>query len=78
MKNFIAHTEDSRQELLKSISCASLEDLFSQIPVKFESFDLGNPLSEMETQKKIKALAHRNNCEYITFMGGQLSIRACG
>ena len=34
MKNFIAHTDNTRQEMLKDISCQSIEDLFKQIPIK--------------------------------------------
>ena len=52
MKNFIAHTEETRQEMLNDISCVSIEDLFKQLPVKFKNFNIGHPLSEMETQKK--------------------------
>ena len=70
MKNFIAHTEDTRREMLNSIGCNSLDDLYKQIPVKFENFKLSNPLSEMETQKKVKAIAKKNKTEYITFLGG--------
>lgn len=70
MKNFIAHTDNIRQEMLNSISCSSLEDLFKQIPVKFKDFDLKNPLSELETQKQVKALAKRNKTEFASFLGG--------
>ena len=70
MKNFIAHTDNIRQEMLNSISCSSLEDLFKQIPVKFKDFDMKNPLSELETQKQVKALAKRNKTEFASFLGG--------
>lgn len=70
MKNFIAHTDAVRKEMLNAISCASVEDLFKQIPVKFNEFNMGNPLSEMEAQKKVKALARLNKTEYSNFMGG--------
>lgn len=70
MKNFIAHTEETRNEMLKSISCNSVEDLFKQIPVLFKNFDMNKPLSEMDTQKKVKSLAKKNKTEYITFLGG--------
>ena len=45
MKNFIAHTDKTRQEMLESISCNTIEDLFKQIPVFFIDFDMQNPLS---------------------------------
>ncbi len=70
MKNFIAHTDDIRQEMLESINYSSIEDLFKQIPIQFENFKMSEPLSEMETQKKIKALAKKNKTEYISFLGG--------
>lgn len=70
MKNFFAHTDEIRQEMLKSINYQSLDDLYKQIPVKFNNFKLLNPLSEMETQKQIKNLAKKNKTEYISFLGG--------
>ena len=70
MKNFISHTEAIREEMLKSINCSSLDDLYKQIPVKIDKFDLQNPLSELEAQKKIKELAKKNKTEYVNFVGG--------
>ncbi len=70
MKNFIAHTNDERREMLNSVSCNTIEDLFKQIPVIFNEFKMDNPLSELETQKKIKALARKNGTEYSSFLGG--------
>lgn len=70
MKNFLAHTDDIRNAMLKEVSCASLEDLFSRIPAKFKNFAMGNPLSEMEAQRQVKALARKNKTEYSNFMGG--------
>lgn len=70
MKNFIAHTDTVRNEMLESISCMTPEDLFKQIPVKFKDFNMGNPLSEMLTQKQIKSLARKNGTEYSSFLGG--------
>lgn len=70
MKNFIAHTDEVRKEMLDSINMESIEDLFKQIPVKFDGFNMDNPLSEMETQRKIKAIAKKNKTDYISFLGG--------
>ncbi len=70
MKNFIAHTDEVREEMLKAVSCASIDDLFKQIPVKFKEFNMGNPLSEMEAQKRVKALARKDKTEYANFLGG--------
>ena len=60
MKNFIAHTDEVREEMLRDISYGTVEDLFRQIPVKFDNFKMENPLSELETQRNLKALARKN------------------
>ncbi len=70
MDNFIAHTDGTREEMLKEINKASVEDLFIQLPVKLNDFRLANPLSEMETQKRIKSISKKNKTEYISFLGG--------
>lgn len=70
MKNFIAHTDEIREKMLQEISCSSVDDLFKQIPVKIKNFDMTHPLSELETQRKIRALAKKNKTEYANFMGG--------
>ena len=70
MKNFIAHTQEIREEMLKSIGLKSSEDLFKQIPIRFEDFNMKNPLSEMEAQKQVKKLARKNKTEYASFIGG--------
>ena len=70
MNNFIAHTDETREEMLSSINCNTVEDLFKQIPIKISKFKTADPLSEMETQKKVKALARKNKTEYANFLGG--------
>ena len=70
MKNFIAHTDETRNEMLESINCKAVEDLFKQVPIKFKDFKIANPLSEMETQKRLKALARKNGTEKSCFLGG--------
>jgi glycine dehydrogenase subunit 1 len=70
MKNFIAHTDDIRQEMLNSVNKSSIDDLFKHIPVLFKEFKMDNPLSELETQKRIKALSKKNKTDYISFIGG--------
>ena len=70
MNNFIAHTDETREEMLSSINCNTVEDLFKQIPIKISKFKTAEPLSEMETQKKVKALARKNRTEYANFLGG--------
>ena len=67
MKNFLAHTDEIRKQMLDEISLASVDELFKQIPVKFKDFSLYNPKSEMEAQKEIKKLARKNKTEYANF-----------
>lgn len=70
MKNFLAHNDEIRKEMLEEISCASIEDLFKHIPVKMKSFDLPEAMSELETQKSVKTLANKNKTDYVSFIGG--------
>jgi glycine dehydrogenase subunit 1 len=71
MRNFFAHTDEIRAELLKSISCASVEELFSNIPreARVKSLNLEDALSEMQTQKAVKSIAKKNNTDVISFLG---------
>ena len=72
MKNFLVHDEKTRAEMLENIGLKNIEDLFEQIPTsaRIPELKLENPLSEMEVQKRIKALAKKNKTEYISFLGG--------
>lgn len=72
MKNFLVHSADVKKEMLNEIGKSSVEELFSQIPQKARmlSLDLNDAVSEMEVQRKIKALAKKNNTDYISFTGG--------
>ena len=71
MKNFLVHNDEVKQEMLESIGVASIEDLFKQITEKarMSELDLGNALSEAETQRTVKSLAKKNNTDYISFLG---------
>lgn len=71
MKNFLVHTDEVKNEMLKSINMSNIEDLFNQIPQKARMEKLGfeNPLSEMDVQKRIKSIAKKNNTGYTTFIG---------
>lgn len=71
MKNFLAHSDEVRQQMLESISCKSVEELFSKIPqeARVKSFNLENALSEMQVQKSIKSIAKKNNTDVISFLG---------
>ena len=72
MKNFLVHNDEVRKEMLESIGVKSIEDLFKQIPEKARmgELQLEDAISEMETQKKVKALAKKNNTDFISFLGG--------
>ena len=69
MDNFLAHNNDIRSDMLQDVGCKSIEDLFNQIPNVISEFKLANPLSELETQRKIKNLAKKNNTDMISFLG---------
>ncbi len=69
MKNFLAHNESTRAEMLQSVGCTSVEELFKQIPNIIKDFRLANPLSELETQRRVKKLANSNKTDYISFLG---------
>ena len=71
MKNFLVHNDDVKSEMLDFIGKSNIEELFSQIPqkVRMSALELDNALSEMEVQKKVKALASKNNTNYISFLG---------
>lgn len=71
MKNFLAHNNETRQQMLDSISVNSIEELFEKIPqeAKVKDFILPDALSEMQVQKKIKELSKKNNVDEINFLG---------
>lgn len=71
MLNFLAHTDETRTELLESISCSTIEDLFSKIPqeAKVKELNLQDALSEMQAQKAVKTMAKNNNTDVISFLG---------
>lgn len=72
MKNFLVHDNNTKSEMLESIGLNCVDDLFKQIPEKalMENFELEKPLSEMEVQKRIKAIAGKNKNDVISFLGG--------
>lgn len=72
MQNFLANNEETREEMLKSISISSIEELFNNIPQKARTQDLNlsDALSEMQVQKEIKKLAKNNKTDVISFLGG--------
>lgn len=71
MNNFTALNEETRKEMLESISKSNIDELFEEIPQKarMQSLDLPNALNEMQAQRAVKGLAKANNSDYIYFVG---------
>jgi glycine dehydrogenase subunit 1 len=71
MKNFFAHSNETRAQLLEEIKVNSVEDLFEQIPrnARVQNFNLPEALSEMQAQKAVKKIAKSNNTESANFLG---------
>ncbi len=70
MKNFLAHNDETRRQMLDSISVKSVEELF-QIPqaARTQYLDLPDALSEMQVQREVKSLAKKNNVDMANFLG---------
>ena len=69
MNNFLAHNNETRQGMLNELGCNSVEALFSKIPNFIKEFKLANPLSELETQRQIKAISKKDNTDLVSFLG---------
>lgn len=71
MNNFLAHNDETREQMLKSISVSNIEDLFNKIPkeARVTKLNLDESLSEMQVQKAVKSLAKKNNTDVISFLG---------
>jgi glycine dehydrogenase subunit 1 len=69
---YIPNSPDERRQMLESIGCASIEELFEQIPEKFrltESLGLGGPVSEPELIALFRRQASLNATDYQSFLG---------
>ena len=71
MNNFTALNEETRKEMLESISKSNINELFEEIPQKarIQSLDLPKALNEMQAQRAVKSFAKENNSDYIYFVG---------
>ena len=71
MNNFLVHNDDVIKDMCAQIGVKNVEDLFKQIPekAKMGGLDLPDAISEMEAQKRIKALARKNKTDYVSFLG---------
>lgn len=72
MKNFLVHTDEVKKEMLENIGVSSIEDLFAEIPEQARMSGLAaldDAISELECQRRIKALAKKNKTDYVSFLG---------
>lgn len=71
MKNFLVHNDEVKTQMLNSVGAKSVGDLFNQIPrdALMQTLNLEDAKSEMVVQKEVKALARKNNVDYISFLG---------
>lgn len=71
---YLPNTDPDRQTMLAAIGVASPEELFQDIPAPFRnpSLALPAPLSELELDRELRALAGRNvhGQDYACFLGG--------
>lgn len=72
MYNYLAHTDEKRQEMLREINLESIDDLFKHIKPKMDELNLPKGISEMEAAKEISKIADKNfNLnQNISFLGG--------
>ena len=75
MYNFLSHTDEIRQDMLKKIGLSSIEELFQNINPKVRinsELNIPEGVSELQAQRKLLNLAQKNtstsNC--ISFLGG--------
>jgi glycine dehydrogenase subunit 1 len=59
---FIPHSDTERRQMLDAIGVKQLEDLFGDVPqrVRFPSLNLPAPISQLELDAEMRALAARN------------------
>ncbi len=71
MKNFKANPDNINKEMLKFIGASDYYDLYSMISKEavMDKLNLPDALSELETQKRVKAISKDNKTDYACFMG---------
>lgn len=71
MKNYEAHTDKTRKEMLNELGVNKTEDIYSHISqnIRLNELNLPESISEPELQKRIKALAAKNKCGAVSFLG---------
>lgn len=72
MHNYLAHTDEIRQEMLNDIGLKSIDELFDYIKPKMAGLKLPEGLSELEALKKLSEIAAKNTTmnKHISFLGG--------
>ena len=71
MNNFKANSEEIIKEMLSSIGEKNIDDLYLMVDKRALMPELNLPegLSELETQKIVKAISKENNTDYACFLG---------
>lgn len=71
MNNFKANSDNVIEEMLQSIGERTLDDLYSMVDKRalMPTLNLPKALSEMQTQKRVKAIANENNVDSACFLG---------
>ena len=72
--NFLPHTEQERQEMLKTIGVETVEELLSDIPAEVRlnrPLNMPGPLAEMDLVKHVQELSRKNGSltDYVSFLG---------
>ncbi len=72
MRNFEAHTDEIRKQMLDEIGVNSVDEFFSSVPKECytKELDLFDPLSELAAQKELSRISKENKTSYISFLGG--------
>ena len=72
MRNFEAHTDEIRKQMLDEIGAKSVEDFFDNIPKAclLNGLNLPDPLSELAAQKELSRISKENKTSYTSFLGG--------
>ncbi|MFA5310911.1 MAG: aminomethyl-transferring glycine dehydrogenase subunit GcvPA [Candidatus Omnitrophota bacterium] len=70
--NYIPHTQEDKQKMLKAIGVKSVDELFRDIPsaLKPKSFNMPLGKSEFEVMEHFKKLSGKNAADLINFIGG--------
>ena len=72
--SYFPHSESQRNEMLTTIGAANVDELFTDIPIRFRNpvLDLPPALTELELVRELAYLAKRNSVpgDYPCFLGG--------